>query len=231
MNCNLGIFILSVLALAGVGQRSAAQADAGNDANTRRFAENFHARLAPEWHWEREHPEAWRLTSKGLEIRIEPGNMWGSQNDARNVLIHPAPNPAEGRIEISVLVENTPTNQYEQVDLTWFYDDSNMVKIGEELVDGKLSIVMGREEKDRTRTITIVPIDFTTVHLKLVVSGNQIEGFFRSSAENQWRKAGQCDLPVHDSKPGQISLQCYQGRADVEHWARITDFQIKTGNP
>jgi len=48
--------------------------------------------------------------------------------------------------------------QWEQVDLVLYYDDSNMVKVGLELVDGQLSIVMGREEKDATRTISITPV-------------------------------------------------------------------------
>ncbi len=192
-------------------------------------SEDFHAKLAPEWKWEREHADAWRLTSRGLEILIEPGNMWGSQNDARNVLIHPAPDPVKEPVELSVLVENHPTNQYEQVDLTWFYNDSNMVKIGEELVDGKLSIVMGREENDRTKTINITPIDFNQVHLKLIVTGNQVEGFYRNPTQSEWRKAGQCEVPTHGAMPAQISLQCYQGKEGVEHWARITNFEIKSG--
>jgi regulation of enolase protein 1 (concanavalin A-like superfamily) len=221
------IFVYSVFILMSIAARALADSDPGPDQKT--FSEDFHARLAAEWRWEREHPEAWRLTSGGLEIRIEPGNMWGSQNNARNVLIHPAPDPGVAPVEISVLVENNPSNQYEQVDLTWYFDDSNMVKIGEELVDGKLSIVMGREEQDHTRTIIIIPIDFTKVHLKLVVTGNQIEGFYSSPKDNQWHKAGQCDLPPHATKSPQISLQCYQGSEATEHWARITNFQIKSG--
>lgn len=45
------------------------------------------------------------------------------------------------------------TGQWEQVDLCWYLDDSNMVKLGQEMVDGKLSIVMGREQADRARTV------------------------------------------------------------------------------
>ena len=221
------IFTYSVLILIVIGADALADSDTARDQKP--ISDDFHARLAPEWRWEREHPEAWRLTAGGLEIRVEPGNMWGPQNNARNVLIHPAPDPALTLVEVSVLVENKPSNQYEQVDLTWYYNDSNMVKIGEELVDGKLSIVMGREEQDHTRTIIIIPIDFTKVHLKLAVTGNHIQGFFSNPKDDEWKRAGECDLPPHVNKPGQISLQCYQGSEDVEHWARITHFQIKTG--
>ena len=64
------------------------------------------------WTWKRENPEAWRLRNQGLEIKIEPGNMWGGKNDAKNVLLIPlaedhmrlvipasqAPPPGEGEV-------------------------------------------------------------------------------------------------------------------------------------
>jgi hypothetical protein len=100
----------------------------------------------------REDPKAWRVTGQGLEIRIQPGNMWGPANNAKNVLVRAVPDPAKEPVEVAVTVSNRPTEQYEQVDLVWYYDDSHMVKIGQEQVDRVLCLVMGREEKDRTRT-------------------------------------------------------------------------------
>ena len=90
--------------------------------------EDFNGKLDQGWSWVREHPGAWRLRDRALEIRVEPGNMWGSQNDARNVLVRAAPDAAQDEIQVSVTFENKPTNQYEQVDLVWYYDDCNMVK-------------------------------------------------------------------------------------------------------
>jgi len=182
-------------------------------------------KLAEAWSWRRENPAAWRIRDDALEIRIEPGNMWGPANDARNVLVR----RLEGisltqEIRVSVTVSNKPTGQYEQVDLVWYYDDSHMVKIGQEMVDGKLSIVMGREEKDRTRTIAIIPIEALQVDLRLVTTNDIIRGAFRTSGAKGWREAGSCDLPVN-GRP-HVAIQCYQGPATAEHWARITDFQL-----
>jgi regulation of enolase protein 1 (concanavalin A-like superfamily) len=112
------------------------------------FEDDFKGRVGPGWSWVREHREAWRLTEHGLEVRIEPGNMWGPENNAGNLLVRSAPDTRGSGIEISVNLENKPTNQYEQVDLVWYYDDGNMVKVGQELVDGKLSVVMGRGVTD-----------------------------------------------------------------------------------
>jgi hypothetical protein len=44
-------------------------------------------------------------------------------------------------------------------------------------------------------------------------------------AMGDWKKAGECDLPVHGTP--KITIQCYQGPADKEHWARITNFRMK----
>jgi regulation of enolase protein 1 (concanavalin A-like superfamily) len=189
------------------------------------FSDDFRGRLGEGWSWVREDPAAWRVTDGGLEIRVQPGNMWGGANNAKNVLVRPAPDPAGGEVIVSVQLENRPTEQYEQVDLVWYYDDSHMVKLGQELVDGKLSIVMGREEKDRTRTIAIVPLDAFEVEVRFRASGNEIHGEFRTVGAGEWRLAGSCDLPVRGAP--KVSLQCYQGPGATEHWARLTGFRLE----
>jgi regulation of enolase protein 1 (concanavalin A-like superfamily) len=195
-------------------------------------AEVFHADftkpLDASWKWLREDRSAWRLTNGTLEVRVQPGNMWGPANDAKNVLVRPAPDLAQGKLEILATVENRPTEQYEQVDLVWYYSDSNMVKIGLELVDGKLSIVMGREEGDRARTTSINPIDpaESRVQLRFIVSTKSIAGHFRKPGAATWQSAGECSLPALKDVPPKISLQFYQGPAKTEHWARVLDFRI-----
>lgn len=204
---------------------SAVVAIAAGCATGTRFRDDFRTGLEPGWRIVREEPGAWRTGAHGLELRMLPGNMWGPANDARNVLVHSAPDPTRGPVEVSVHVENRPTSQYEQVDLVWYYADSHQVKIGQELVDGKLSIVMGREESDRTRTIAIIPLDSFTVDLRFQVSGTNIRGSYRTPEMSDWTPAGECDLPVHGS-PG-VSLQAYQGPADVERWGRISRFRME----
>ena len=182
-------------------------------------------KLAEGWSWRRENPAGWRIRDGALQIRIEPGNMWGPANDARNVLVRKLDGISRNReVGVSVTVSNKPTEQYEQVDLVWYYDDSHMVKIGHELVDGKLSIVMGREEKDRTRTIAIIPIEALQVDLRLVVTNSVIRGAFRPSGANGWREAGSCDLPARGQ--AHVAIQCYQGPQKAERWARIWNFEL-----
>jgi regulation of enolase protein 1 (concanavalin A-like superfamily) len=189
------------------------------------FKEEFKGTMQAGWTWLREDRPGWRLTQSGLEIRVQPGNMWGSANNAKNVLLRDAPDPAKGEVEVSIRLENHPTEQYEQVDLVWYYDDSNMVKIGQEIVDGALTVVMGREQGDRTRTISINKIADKKVRLRLVVENGRIRGQFRPGDAENWSDAGSCDLPVKGAP--RISLQCYQGPANQEHWAKIAELTVR----
>jgi hypothetical protein len=194
------------------------------------FRADFTKPLDASWKWIREEPAAWRLTNGALEIRLLPGNMWGPANDAKNILTRPVPDPAVSPdgLEIVATVTNRPTEQYEQVDLVWYYADSHMVKIGLELVDGKLCIVMGREEADRTRTISINPITAQTVDLRLLVTTNRITGDFRPHGTDAWKRAGDCSVPVLAGVRPKISLQCYQGPTNIERWARITQLRVQS---
>lgn len=190
------------------------------------FKDTFRPKPDPGWRWVREDPKAWRVGEKGLEVRIQPGNMWGPANDAKNLLLRPAPDPKKQPIEITASVANQPTGQWEQVDLAWYYDDSHMVKLGQEMVDGQLSVVMGREEKDRTRTVKIIPLDSSEIELRLIASADRIRGRFKTPKAD-WREVGECDLPVPPGGTPHVSLQFYQGPPDVEHWARVSEVTIR----
>ena len=191
------------------------------------FRDRFRPRPDASWRWIREDRKSWRVGEGGLEVRIQPGNNWGPPNDAKNVLVRPAPEPKQQSIEITASITNKPTGQWEQVDLCWYYDDSNMVKLGQEMVDGQLSIVMGREQADRARTVKIVPIEAENVDLRLVVSGDKIRGKFRTS-KGDWQDVGECELPKppQGAKP-HVSLQFYNGLPDVEHWARVSEVTVR----
>ena len=201
--------------------------DGGGDGGVL-FRDTFDGKLADGWSWVREDPKAWRVKGGALEVRIHHGNMWGPANDANNVLTRPLPDAGGKPIEITASVENKPTNQWEQVDLCWYYDDGHMVKLGQELVDGVLSIVMGREEKDRARTISITPLDSEKVELRLTVTGDRVRGAFKTPKAD-WRDVGECDLPVKGEP--KISLQFYRAAEGSEHWARVTEVTVRRTPP
>jgi regulation of enolase protein 1 (concanavalin A-like superfamily) len=177
--------------------------------------------------WVREDRSGWRVTTNGLEVLVQPGNMWGSQNNARNILVRRLPEGADGQLELAVTVENRPTHQYEQANLVWYYDDSHMVKIGQELVDGQLSIVMGREEADQCRTIAIIPLASDRVRVRFVHKAGKLEGSFQLPGSSEWQPAGECTVPAPKSGVAKASLQFYQGPSDREHWAKVREFMIR----
>jgi hypothetical protein len=201
---------------------------ASADKDDLHFRDTFNPRPDVGWKWVREDPRAWRSGPNGLEVLIQPGNNWGPANDAKNVLVRPAPDPKQQPIEITASVSNNPTNQWEQVDLAWYYDDSNMVKIGQEMVDGQLSVVMGREHGDKARTVKIIPLDSTEVQLRLTVTGNTIRGKFKTP-KGDWRDVGECDLPTPPATASapKVSLQFYNGLPDVQHWAKVSEVTIR----
>ncbi len=191
-------------------------------------SENFTAAPSSPWKWLRENPKAWRVSPKGLKVLIELGNMWGPPNDAKNLLLRPAPDAGKDEeLEITVTVTNQPTAQYEQMDLTWYYDGSHMVKIGQELVDGKLSVVMGREEKDKTRTVSITPLKTNTVKLRLLVKSGTVRGQFQPDGGKEWQDAGSCTIPMPEGGKPSICLQCYQGDTAAPHWGLLTGFTVR----
>lgn len=190
------------------------------------FKDDFAGRLGDGWSWTREVKAAWRATGQGLEMRLLPGNLWGGANDAKNVLLRPAPDAGKGEVEISVSITNLPTHQYEQANLAWYYDDSHMVKLGLELVDGQVCIVMGREEADQTRTLAKIPISATSVRVRLRVADRQVRGQYLPAGADQWLDAGAGELPAPAQGQASISLHCYQGPPDAEHWARFGEFRV-----
>jgi regulation of enolase protein 1 (concanavalin A-like superfamily) len=190
------------------------------------FKDDFVGKLGGGWSWVREDKPTWRITDKALEIRVLPGNLWGKANNVKNVLVRPVPNTTQGEVEAAVSIANRPTHQYEQANLAWYYDDSNMVKLGLELVNKEVCIVMGREEADKTRTLAKIPITAMAVRVRLLVAGNQIRGQYRISGTDTWLDAGAGDLPAPPNVPAKISLHCYQGPPDAEHWPRFSEFRV-----
>lgn len=190
------------------------------------FQDDFAGKLGDGWSWVREEKPGWRVANKTLEIRVLPGNLWGRANNVKNVLVRQAPDTAQGEVEVSVSIANRPTHQYEQANLAWYYDDSYMVKLGLELVNGEVCIVMGREEADKTRTLAKIPIAATAVRVRLRVAGNQIRGQYRVTGTDAWLDAGAGELPAPPNGQAKISLHCYQGPPDAEHWPRFSEFRV-----
>jgi hypothetical protein len=85
---------------------------------------------------------------------------------------------------------------------------------------------MGREEADKTRTLAKIPVPATAVRVRLRVAGGQIRGQYQLNGTGPWLDAGAGELPAPPQGRAKISLHCYQGPPDAEHWPRFGEFRV-----
>jgi hypothetical protein len=175
------------------------------------FEDRFDNELAGGWSWLREQGAHWCVRDGALEIRVMPGLA----DTVQNALLREAPNREDGTFAIEVTVTNiaAPIQQYEQAGLTWYHDGKPIFKFVKELVDGQLMIIPGQK-----------PISSKTVQLRLIVTAASYTAQYRANAEGEFQTAATGKLPP----PGkdQISIQCYHGPPDEEHWMRFDNFRI-----
>jgi hypothetical protein len=175
------------------------------------FEDRFESKPAAGWKWLRENPQAWRIKNGALEIRVEPGVA----RTVKNALVRRAPDRSGGRYAIDLTVTNSskPTQQYEQAGITWYSNGKPVFKLVKELVNGELMIIPGRK-----------PMTSETVQLRLIVTADSFVAQFRPDAKGEFQTAATGKLPP----PGndRVSIQCYNGPANAEHWIRFDDFRI-----
>ena len=175
------------------------------------YEDSFKAKLGEGWTWLRENPKAWRIADDTLEIRVEPGVA----GNVKNALVRPAPDRSKGKFAIDVTVTFTapPTNQFEQAGITWYRDGKPAFKLVHEQIDGKQYIIPGK-----------VPAPGKTVELRLIVTVDRYTAQFREDAKGEFKTVASGALPAGPSE--QVSVQCYNGPSDAEHWIRFDDFRI-----
>ena len=175
------------------------------------FEDNFEAKSGKGWSWLRENPKTWRSKDGGLEICVQPGVA----HNVKNALVRKAPDRRQGKFAVDVTVTNNtvPTQNYEQAGITWYNNGKPVFKLVKELVDGNLMIIPGRK-----------PMKSKSVQLRLIVDGSDYIAQFRPDAKGSFQTAATGKLPPqHDD---QVSIQCYNGPPNAEHWIRFDDFHI-----
>ena len=176
------------------------------------FQENFRGQLADGWDWIRPNPAHWNVRDSNLQIRVVPGRA----DTVQNALVRPAPPRGEARyaIDLTVTNDSVPTEQWEQAGITWYQNGKPIFKLVKELVDGKVMIIPGREV-----------VDSQTVDLRLVVTADSYTALYREKGEKDFQVAASGKLPPGEKE--QVSIQCYHGPPDAEHWMVFSDFRIR----
>ncbi|MBM3892100.1 MAG: hypothetical protein FJ388_23535 [Verrucomicrobia bacterium] len=175
------------------------------------FEDRLAGKLGDGWTWLRENPGKWRFKDNALEICVEPGVA----ATVKNALVRKAPARAKCRLAFEVTITFTapPTRQYEQAGLTWYHGDKPVFKLVHELINGELFIIPGKK-----------PAPEKTVQLRLIVTADRYEAQFRADAKGEFQTAA--SGPLAAGQDERISLQCYNGPPDAEHWFRFANFRI-----
>lgn len=175
------------------------------------FEDRFDGKLAKGWTWLRENADAWRIEEKALEIQVQPGVA----RNVRNALVRKAPDRTQGKFAIDLTVSNhtRPTRQYEQAGITWYRDGKPVFKLVKELIDGDLYIIPGKK-----------PMAAKKVQLRLIVTAEGFTAQYRPDCKGEFKTAAKGPLPKPQND--QVSIQCYNGPPDAEHWIRFDDFRI-----
>ena len=82
------------------------------------------------------------------------------------------------------------------------------------MIDGDLYIFPGMK-----------PMPTQSVRLRLVVTADAWEGQYCPEGETDFQIADTGELPPPNGD--QVSIQCYNGPEDGEHWIRFEEFRIK----
>jgi hypothetical protein len=176
------------------------------------FEDKFDTKVGDGWAWLRENTKAWRIRNGGLEIRVEPGLA----HNVKNALLRSARDRSKGTyaIEVTITFTTPPTNQFEQAGITWYQKGSPVFKLVHEHIDGKDYIIPGK-----------VPAPEKTVRLRLLVTKNKYTAQFQPGPKGEFKTVASGNLAPGSEE--QVSIQCYNGPADAEHWMQFTGFRIE----
>lgn len=185
------------------------------------FADDFDGRLADGWQWVREDAKEWRLRDKQLEVRSQPGRIWGG-NDAKNVLLAPWLKATE--MAASVSVAHKPAEKYEQAGPLWYIDDDNFVKLISEHIDGKMYVVIAREQQGKGTVVGKIEVPRADFQLRLVVKSDHVVGQWRLESSDRWSEAGDCEF-VAKGRP-RFGLFTQNGPASEFRWVSFDNFVV-----
>jgi regulation of enolase protein 1 (concanavalin A-like superfamily) len=171
--------------------------------------------------WVREDANEWRIREGKLEVRSQPGHIWGG-NDAKNVLLFDG--PIDGPAEARVSVAHQPKELWEQAGLLWYADDDNFVKLISEQIEGKMHVVIARELGGRGQVVGKLVVPASDIQLRLKVDGKQVTGQWRVTEKDAWNDAGNC--PLDTEKPAHFGLFTQNGPKDPVRWVSFDDWEI-----
>ena len=147
------------------------------------------------------------------------------ENGGGNLPLRTPPEVKQGKLAVEVLVDIEPTNAFENAGLIWYYDDDNYVILVKEKIGPDVHVQLVSEKDARLAAgLSQKFNDGKNVWFRMEVEGGKISGYYRTSAQDEWLKLGQCDLPVHGEP--QVGLTTAYAPNDAEHFTRFSNFRM-----
>jgi len=127
------------------------------------------ATLASAWSWVRQDATQWSLSQNPGKLRIvaQPGDLFGSQNNAKNVLLRSAP---AGDWTATAKLAFAPVADYQQAGLIAYRDDDNYVKLMR--AHSGIQLIVGDKEVAGVYTQSFVGEAAGTVYLRMTKAGS-----------------------------------------------------------
>ena len=156
-----------------------------------------------------------------LEVRAQAGRIWGG-NDAKNLLLAP---PMKSRdMAACVSVAHDPKEKWEQAGPLWYVDDDNFVKLISEHIDGKMYVVVAREQGGRGKVVGKIVVPSANIQLRLKVQSNRVTGQWRLKDADAWSDAGTCDFDAQGDR--RFGLFTQNGPKEVVRWVCFDNFVV-----
>ena len=174
----------------------------------------------PGWDWVRENPKGHRMSEGALELRSQKARIWSGVG-ARNILVEKS--TAEGRTA-SVLVSHIePETKYEQGGLLVYRDDDHFVKYVNEFIQGDYYVVLAREVGGKGRVFAKIKVEGKSTGLRLRVEGDKVIASYAVGGNNQFKVAGQCNLP--GAGQSHFALFAQDGSDEKVRWIRFRNLK------
>jgi regulation of enolase protein 1 (concanavalin A-like superfamily) len=186
------------------------------------FSDSFQNKMADGWKWVHPVDGNSTLSEDGLRIKSLPGTLWLTSNNAKNLLLRPA--PATNKYSISATVTSDPKRNGEQGGLLLYVDDDNYIKVVREFFQGQLHLIFAREEEGKGEGIRYLPNTQNPVVLRLVVKDSVVTASYRSPEAKDWIELGTC---ASLKRVPQTGLFTHGGDAQADRRVRYNSFEIR----
>ena len=161
--------------------------------------------LAGKWSWVRVDGANWSLTARSGFMRIvaQAGDINGSTNTAKNILLETAPT---GDFTVDVKMDGKPASNWAQGGIVVYQDDNNYVKMVRLYSDANVFQFAKEAASTLTSGTATDGISGATSYLRIVKSGTNYSGYYSSNGTSFTQVWSTQSISLSNIKIGFVSM-------------------------